>query len=155
MNETDKHIFWDNVEKKSHDNCWKWNGRLTRKGYGTITIRGEFWQIHRLAWTIVRGTIPNDLCVLHHCDNPGCCNPNHLFLGTPADNSQDMVNKKRQMYGEKNGRSKLTENDVLEIRKAWANKQVNRETTYTLGDKYEVSRTLIYQIVHRKIWRHI
>lgn len=75
--------------------CWLWDGYVQSGGYGQIEISGTLWLAHRLSWTLHRGKIPAGLLVLHTCDTPRCCNPDHLFLGTPADNVADMIAKGR------------------------------------------------------------
>lgn len=80
--------------------CWTWTGATRNGGYGSIKIRGRRHCTHRVAWTMERGAIPGDMNVLHKCDNPPCVNPEHLFLGTDADNVHDMVAKGRQARGD-------------------------------------------------------
>lgn len=80
--------------------CLLWRGSLNEKGYGQIAVEpGKPGLTHRVAWEIYRGPIPNGLCVLHRCDIPACCNPEHLFLGTKADNNADMIAKGRARQG--------------------------------------------------------
>jgi hypothetical protein len=79
--------------------CWIWNREHSSFGYGTINAFGRKQMAHRVAWQLFRGPIPDGFLVCHRCDIPGCVNPNHLFLGTPADNAQDMVSKSRQSRG--------------------------------------------------------
>ena len=75
--------------------CVEWTGHVDRKGYGRVSIEGRQVFAHRVAWELAHGPIPDGLCVLHHCDNPPCCNPAHLFLGTIRDNNLDMSAKGR------------------------------------------------------------
>jgi len=75
--------------------CMEWSGTRTDRGYGVVRIRHRQWRAHRLAWTAFNGPIPNGLFVCHKCDNPPCCNPEHLFVGTPQDNVTDAVKKGR------------------------------------------------------------
>jgi hypothetical protein len=75
--------------------CWLWTGTTNGVGYGQIRIDGKRWTTHRLAWTLAYGPIPEGMCVLHRCDTRACCNPEHLFLGTVADNNRDMGKKGR------------------------------------------------------------
>jgi hypothetical protein len=87
--------FWSKVDK-SDNNCWLFTGKNKYKfGYGQVKFNGKDWGSHRLAWHFTHGEIPEGLCVLHKCDIPACCNPDHLFLGTRADNNRDMREKGR------------------------------------------------------------
>ena len=110
--------FWAKVAKTP--TCWIW---LAGKGggkhvptYGRIRIDTRQYFAHRLSWQITFGMIPDGLCVLHHCDNPICVRPDHLFLGTLADNNHDMIVKGRQARGETHPYAKLTTNEVETIR---------------------------------------
>lgn len=88
--------FWARVEKT--DGCWWWRGKRDSNGYGLLRTRGPHRKdvrAHRVSWHLSRGPIPNGLCVCHRCDEPLCVRPDHLFLGTRRDNSQDMVRKGR------------------------------------------------------------
>jgi len=90
-----KKRFWDKIEKA--DGCWKWKASTNKdRGYGRIGVKaGICVNAHRVSWVIHNGSIPGDLFVCHKCDNPPCCNPEHLFLGTRQDNVDDMILKKR------------------------------------------------------------
>lgn len=92
-----RHRGWTCVDRVSYvdGDCWEWNGILTRDGYGAIRAHGRMRLAHRLAYTVWSGPIPDDLCVLHKCDNRRCINPDHLFLGTRLDNTADMLSKGR------------------------------------------------------------
>lgn len=89
--------FWEKVDRRSPDECWPWLGRArTSFGYGAFAIgRDRANRAHRIAWELTNGPVPVGLSALHRCDNPPCCNPAHLFLGTQADNIADMVAKGR------------------------------------------------------------
>lgn len=90
---SDKLRFFKNVQKTS--SCWLWNGARQPQGYGVFHIQGRLVRTHRVAWAIEFGDIPAGLFILHQCDNPPCCNPAHLFLGTCKDNAVDMARKGR------------------------------------------------------------
>jgi hypothetical protein len=87
--------FWSKVQRS--DGCWLWTGASTWQGYGLIHHHGRrgMVSVHRLSWTIANGGIPAGLQVLHRCDNPPCVNPDHLWLGTNADNIADKLAKGR------------------------------------------------------------
>jgi len=89
--------FWSNVIKG--DGCWKWKLSHSQRGYGVFSINGKQYTAHRLAYTWMIGPIPEGLFVCHHCDNPGCCRPDHLFLGTHQDNMEDARRKGRAVPG--------------------------------------------------------
>ncbi len=97
------------ISRTASEQCWEWTGRRDRKGYGRFNVALNVTKFaHRLAWEIEFGPIPVGLCVLHRCDNPPCCNPAHLFLGTVADNNADMRSKGRQAVHERHHAARLT-----------------------------------------------
>lgn len=101
--------------------CWEWNGSRRPTGYGVVGVgRQRLEYVHRLAWTLAEGPIPDGLFVCHRCDNPPCMRPDHLFLGSDLDNIADMNSKKRNAFGERNGHAVLSNADVVELRAAMA-----------------------------------
>lgn len=153
--------FWKRVRKSEAQNgCWIWIGRLSDSGYGMID-RGPAdanqTGAHRASWEIHRGQIPNGMWVLHNCpggDNRACVRPDHLWLGTVADNNADAVRKgaNRGAIGTANASAKLDEMKVREIRAAYAAGDVAQ---LTLGRRYGVSQEVISRIVRFQAWTHV
>ncbi len=140
--------FWSRVVASG--DCWLWMGGRTRS-YGHIWRDGRMIRVHRLAWELLVAPIPEGVCVLHHCDNPLCVNPKHLFLGTHADNRADCVAKNRHSVGERHGMAKLTSGEVRWIRKAYA---AGLETQQELADRFGVSQYATWAIIHPLTWKH-
>jgi hypothetical protein len=147
--------FWSYVDRGDPEDCWPWlrNAHGGQMGYGRFKSRGVNRAAHRVAWELTNGPIPEGIFVCHHCDNPPCCNPAHLFLGTQAENLSDRDQKGRAVYkrGEQNGGAKLTEAQVLSIRQQVAAGDSQRSVATRLG----VSQGLVQMIVRRKVWTHI
>lgn len=151
--------FWAKVDKKGENDCWDWTASLNNVGYGQFYLNGKMVSSHRVSY-IINHPLTIDLwehreiCVCHKCDNPCCVNPAHLFLGSVGDNMNDKLAKGRgnQPKGENHGRSKLTEDNVREIRIKYAEGGVSQRE---LALKYAVSETIIGYITLRKRWTHI
>lgn len=148
--------FWSKVNIGDPEDCWEWRTYRTPDGYGKFWVDYERWfqPSHRIVWELEYGGIPNGLMVLHDCDNPPCCNLNHLFLGTQVENMADMVKKHRSpknSVGESNVKAKLTGGQVSKIRQA-----IEEGTSYNdLIAEYHVSRSTISSIKCGITWTHI
>lgn len=149
LRDSDVDRFWTYVNKSK--TCWLWTGGKSSRGYGFFWLKTKSTSAHRVSFFLAHGTLPASLDVLHRCDVPLCVNPAHLFLGTQRDNGRDMAEKGRSLFGEKHNQAKLTELEVVEIRRKRANGFALKE----LADEFCVTGTLISYICNRKIWRHI
>lgn len=144
--------FWFKVDKS--DGCWIWTGAKNPLGYGRVNLGGHFGrtaQASRVAWELTYGPIPDGLQVCHHCDNPPCVRPDHLFLGTPADNKDDLISKGLQAVGEDVPSAKLTDDQVREIRARHAAGQ----SQPVIAKAFGISRSNVSCIVRRKTWSHV
>lgn len=145
--------FWNNVRMQA-DGCWVWTGRTNGDGYGIY--RGG--SAHRWAYWLSQGYLPSpDVVVMHSCDNPPCCRPEHLSAGTRADNNADMVRKGRARWvgpinprrGATHPNAKLTQPMADDIRRIYAAGGV---TMKGLAEEFEVSYTSIWQVIHEETW---
>jgi DNA-binding XRE family transcriptional regulator len=146
--------FWSKVNIKGVEDCWEWTGTKIFNGYGKIIIDNKMKLAHRVAWELDRGRkVPKDKIIRHwKCDNPPCCNPIHLRLGTHKDNINDKVCKNRQAKGEVIIQSKLIEIEIIRIRRYW---NTGDYTQQSLADFYGVNQQQISKIVNDKSWKHI
>lgn len=144
--------FWQRVDSSAGPGvCWPWTGSLHADGYGKLRWAGANVLAHRTAYALIHGEIPAGLCIRHRCDNPPCCNPDHLEIGTWADNVMDTVSRGRHVRGELSPMAKLSEAAVKDIRRGFR----NGKTRYELAERFHVSHTLICQVIKRKKWRHV
>lgn len=141
--------FWAKVAIAGENDCWPWLGRRTDRGYGEYHLSGERWRSHRFALADT-GIELGEKIVLHKCDNPPCCNPKHLTVGTYADNNADMRAKGRAKAsrGEAHHGSKLTENQVREIR-------ASQESLPELARRFGLAKSAICNARSGKTWGHV
>lgn len=138
------------------DRCWPWTGaRIRGNGrwghYGISGVAGHSRLAHRMAWEVAVGPVPEGMFVCHRCDNPPCCNPAHLFLGTAADNNRDMVTKRRDRrpIGDAHPNARLTTAAVEELRML----RVGGWSLAALAAQFRISQTSVYNAVHCKTYK--
>lgn len=139
----DQRRFWAKVSIGNLDECWEWQAFKNYQNYGSFGLKNAVKRSHRVAWEDAFGNIPNDLCVCHHCDNPACCNPTHLFLGTNADNVADKVSKNRQIKGETHPFYKVPHTEEWKrerSEKMSGNQNHNYGKIYNAQEKEELSK---------------
>lgn len=149
--------FWSKVRKRSRG-CWEWTGAMggpKRSRYGHFKVLGKTMVAHRFAWIARRGEIPDGMIICHHCDNPKCVNPEHLFIGTHSDNAIDSSRKGRRSrhgnhktFGVIHPHAKLTDSDVRRIRQSPLSSRA-------LGLILKVSHTVILRARRGVGWKHV
>lgn len=154
--------FWAKADQSG--TCWLWAGARDKDGYGQFKVtaaEGLYRQekAHRVAFVLTYGPIRDNDMVLHHCDNPPCVRPTHLFLGDAGINRRDAASKGRipspthlHQLGEANPSSKLKEDQVREIRRLYRDEHLLQRE---IGERYGMDQAVISAIVRRKTWRHI
>lgn len=149
MNTDDLIRFWSRVDKTPNtNNCWEWKNPTHPFGYGRFGVAGRNYLAHRLSYQIHYGSITSKDCVLHKCDNPRCVNPQHLFIGSRADNAIDRTLKGRTLRGSQVPTSKFTEQQIQDIK--YSNLSIQE-----LCIKYRAGYGTIWSIRKGYNWRHI
>jgi hypothetical protein len=146
--EKEEKRFWDKVDVRSENECWLWTACIIPNGYGYMGFRGKCIYAHRFSAILFFGLKAEKLCVLHRCDVKRCVNPNHLFLGTPADNRKDSANKGRTCFGERHWNRRLSFEQVQEIFKMRKMKIPYR----VISERFGVHLQHVYAIVSKKRW---
>jgi len=146
--------FWPNVEVKSQNDCWVWKGTKTSGGYGLFCYLGKQVLATRFIQEIINSQdLSNGLIVCHKCDNPSCCNPDHLFVGTPEDNSKDMVQKGRSVCGEKSKNTLLTNEIVKDmLNKIWIGEL---QSAQEAANYIKTTPSQILRILNRITWKNV
>lgn len=155
LSEMDITQFWAKVAITTINKCWDWRGtgRFFSKGYGKVWKNGHHWQAHRIAWFLHNRRQPGNFPVCHHCDNPRCCNPYHLFLDSQSGNIHDMYQKERGVNnkGEHHGMAKFLTADVLRIRQlhdlGYSNTKIAKE--------FKINQSTVSRIVNYLRWSHL
>jgi hypothetical protein len=142
--------FWGLVERGAAGECWPWLGSVDRDGHGRVYWQGRHTGAHRVAFGLAQGqpVLPG-VVIRHRCDNPACCNPAHLVIGTHTDNVRDRVAAGHSATGERNGRAKLTEHLAQRVRELAAGGVSLSALARLLG----VDRAAVRRIVNGKAWR--
>lgn len=143
--------FWARVAVAGPDECWPWLGGKNRQGYGKTSLNGRHTFAHRVAFALayLGGALPpSDVMVCHRCDNPPCCNPGHLLLGTAEDNKSDSMRKDRHARGERTNTAILSKSDVRDIR-------LDRRPQSVIAKHYGISKSTVGAIKTRVNWKHV
>ena len=150
----DEKRFWGKVLIKGDNECWEWQAGLLDKGRGAFWVDGKQIRAHRFAYETKTGHITEEMFVCHHCDNGKCVNPKHLFLGTPKDNTQDMIKKGRKvtLRGENDPKSKLTRKQAEMIYSLCKEKKISQ---HKIGRLFNVSRSTVLAIWRGDNWKEI
>lgn len=148
--------FNSRLKKNPATGCLEWQGARFPEGYGKIHIRPKVLRTHRVAWALANGRWPGEMMVCHSCDNPCCCNPEHLWLGSNSDNQVDAVKKGRRSHieptkGQKNGMARITEGEAREIIRLISEGQTNK----AIAQIYGISHAQVSLIRLGKSWRHL
>lgn len=147
--------FWRKVRKGGPNECWVWTATTNADGYGRfyagVEQGGQLIGAHRFSWELANGRPVGELCVCHHCDNPSCVNPAHLFLGTHVDNMLDRDSKGRRPppTGTANGRARLSESQIVEIRRFRGERHAD------IAARHGVGKSTVTSILLGTTWKHV
>ncbi len=147
--------FWRHVKKVEGDGCWEWQGCLYDGGYGLFRLDGRNQRATRVAWLILHGPIPEGIKVLHTCDNPPCVRPDHLFLGTDADNARDKMLKGRARWGAHLGEANACAKLTAELVKTLRTEHAQGVSYRALARKYGLHYTTVGNIIRGETWGHL
>ena len=142
--------FWSKVNRCTSDECWEWTAARHRQGYGWFRYQGRMHLSHRIAYMLTHGCDVDELVICHECDNPPCCNPNHLFAGTQQDNIADMDEKHRRPIGEMARHAKLTNKQAQQIRDMY---KTGRYLHKDLSRLFGIDRSQISRIISRQAYK--
>jgi hypothetical protein len=145
-------LFMKKVNKGDAFQCWLWIGCQNGRGYGYFKYQEKEQLAHRVSYQLFKGPIPKGLHVCHTCERRECVNPDHLFLGTNAENIADCIAKGRNSRGETHAHAKLTEHQVFEIRARYAAGNITQEA---LASEFGIVRGTVSDIIRRKRWNHL
>lgn len=136
--------FWTRVETVGE--CWEWQGARQKYGHGLMSVKGKHQKAHRISFEIHNGPIPAGMVVRHKCDNPPCVNPDHLELGTLADNNRDRDERGRhvKLEGEAHGMHKLTDRQVATIRRFAEERKLTR---VAIARQFGISEGYLYALI--------
>lgn len=153
--------FWARVDLDGLGGCWLWTGAKNGMGYGCLDVDGRTVRAHRFSYEMEHGPVPSDMLVCHHCDNPSCVNPDHLFLGTPSDNMRDMARKGRSggyrsgvgngLTEERHPMARLARSDVARIKAML----FAGHTQTSIAALYGVRPNTISRIARGETWRGV
>lgn len=146
--------LWKKVHRRGPDDCWPFLGSRLKSGYGMIGSGGKHGRplpAHRVAYVVTYDVDVTGLYVCHRCDNPPCCNPAHLFAGTPAENANDMAQKGRSTRGERNPMARFSLADIATIRRLYAS---GEHRQVDIARTYATSQGVISRITRGAGWRH-
>jgi hypothetical protein len=143
--------FWRHVQRRDQDSCWEWTASTFKSGYGQFKVNKISHNAHRVAWELSYGPIPDGMFICHHCDNPLCCNPSHLFVGSPQANMDDMRGKGRESKGTDFPAARLDDEAVLEITRLAKSGMLQRD----IGKLFGVGQTAIGDVLRNVAWKHV